>query len=136
MLLLNSSTKAAVNKEEDNLFLMIDEDMQHLYELTTKMKKNENDIGAIISILQEKVPLLLDGLPIFSQHKIAQYCNLKIYYKDEVVFHQGGSLIHIILLYMVLSLFMLRSHVKKQQYIITTMTRLLVVLMKGCKSLS
>jgi hypothetical protein len=89
MLLLNSSTKAAVNKEEDNLFLMIDEDMQHLYELTTKMKKNENDIGAIISILQEKVPLLLDGLPIFSQHKLAQCCNLKRYYKDEVVFHQG-----------------------------------------------
>lgn len=71
---------------------MMNEDIKHLlFELTSKPNKNEDDVDAIISILQEKVPLLISGLPFSSQQNIAKNCCLKIYYKDEVIFYQGDE---------------------------------------------
>jgi hypothetical protein len=73
-------------KEEE---LLVDEDTKHLFELTTKKKRSEDEEEAIISLIYEKAPNVLEGLPTSSQYRIAQHCLTKVYHKNEVIFHQG-----------------------------------------------
>ena len=68
--------------------LVVDESTRRLMELTSKRKRNEDDVDEIISLVQEKAPKLMDALSDTNKEKIAETCYLKSYGKNNVVFRQ------------------------------------------------
>ncbi|KAL3793852.1 hypothetical protein ACHAWO_012721 [Cyclotella atomus] len=75
----------------DNLIL--DSSSQRLLELTSRSphERSSEAIDELLSILQRKVPKLLDGLADSNKVQIGKQCKLKMYRKNDVVFLQGDE---------------------------------------------
>ena len=67
---------------------VVDPEMQKLIELTTA-PDGEKNIEAILKIVQEEAPTLLNGLAGSNTRAIARAIQVKCYKNDEVVFHQN-----------------------------------------------
>ena len=73
--------------------LILDSGTKRLIDLTSRPpeQRSSESIEELISILQRKAPKLLDGLTETNKVQVAKQSELKIYLRDEVVFHQGDE---------------------------------------------